>query len=204
MTLQELHTHLETFDEGILRRGHHAPGREACALEFESQVRQRAWSDRPLTLPDLRPLNDGPWSSDQARTQALLPVMAALWEWSTWTAAQQRIWATRVVIDTVQQIVSQLPDLSDALRAQCQRAETRRAVWAADDAAEVADAVAWATKAAGAAGAAGARADAAGAAGAARAAAKAAVWAAEAAEAAAADRVLMTACAIWINAAQAR
>jgi SAM-dependent methyltransferase len=45
-------------DAGLLRSGSHSEGREFCALEFEAQVRGRAWGDAPITLPDLRPIND--------------------------------------------------------------------------------------------------------------------------------------------------
>ena len=45
MTLEQLHTLLQKHDDGILRSGAHAPGREFCALEFEAVVRGRAQYD---------------------------------------------------------------------------------------------------------------------------------------------------------------
>jgi hypothetical protein len=170
MTYYELLSDLHAKDEGILRAGSHPPGVEMCALEFESQVRGREWSDAPLTLPDLCQLNDAVWSSDAARTEAMLRVMAALWDWGEWSSVHQRAWTTRIVIQTVQQIVSALPRLSERVREECRTAVTlSRPAWAAWAAAEAAWA-AWA--------------------------------AAEAAEAkTAADRVLLLACQIWIDAA---
>ena len=78
--------------------------------------------DSPGYLPDLRPLNDALWSSDEARTKALLPVMAALSDWSSWSADRQRRWADRVVIEVVKQIVSELPNLPEEVRSQCRAA----------------------------------------------------------------------------------
>src|SRR5438552_3500245 len=95
MTIEELTTALANLDEGLLRYGNHTPGVMMCALEFESVVRGREWSDRPLTLPDLRPLNDGPWSSDKARTSGLLPVMVSLWDWSSWSEERIQQWTDR-------------------------------------------------------------------------------------------------------------
>ena len=125
MTVQELQAALDALDDGVLLKGAHpAGGRQFCVLEFESQVRGRSWSDTPITLPDLRPLNDGPWSSNEVRTAALLPVMAALWQWSTWTSKQRQQWTTSVVLDTVREIVSQLPGLPLTLRKDCQAITT--------------------------------------------------------------------------------
>lgn len=146
MKTEELQTLLDTMDNGILRRGaHKAGGREFCALEFESQVRGRAWSDDPVTLPDLRPLNDACWSSDKVRTAALLPVMAAMWDWANWSTARRTRWAELVAIRSVQQMVSELPGLPDDIRAVCRAADTCNKAWAA---AEAAARAAWAAEAA--------------------------------------------------------
>src|SRR6266853_4591833 len=74
MTVEELQRELDTRDDGILRHGSHEPGREFCALEFVSQVEGLPWTDSPsmVGMPDLRPLNDAHWSSNKARTEALL------------------------------------------------------------------------------------------------------------------------------------
>ncbi len=223
MDTSELQRLLSEHDDGILRHGAHEEGREFCALEFESRVRGRAWSDAPITLPDLRPLNDARWSSDTARTAALLPVMAALWDWTSWSTERRQAWAERVVIATVNQIISELPSLPDEIRVRCRAATditaARAAAWASAEAAAraAADAEAWAAAWASADAARAAAEAAAWAAAwaAADAAARAAAWAsawaareaAEAAraarEAAAADSVLLIACRIWIEAAEA-
>jgi len=163
---------------GVLRHGSHKPDGEACALEAESIARGREWSDDPVTMPDLRPLNDGPWSSDQARTDALVPVVEALWDWAEWPEARRLAWVEGVVIETVRQIIAELPELTDDVRARC------RAVRTLDDAAKAAEAAAKA--AAAAAEAAEAAAEAAAWAAAKAAAAKAAAAKAEAAKAEAA------------------
>src|SRR5690349_17608843 len=124
MQLRTLETKLATMDDGLLRHGSHAPGRKFCALEFESQVRGREWSDRPITLPDLRPLNDAFGRNDKLRTHWMLRVMAALWDWSEWSEQKRQRWAERVAVETVRQIIAELPGLSDEIRKQCRAART--------------------------------------------------------------------------------
>ncbi len=210
MNLEQLQALLNEHDDGILRHGMHKEGREFCALEFESKVRGRQWSDAPITLPDLRPINDGPWSSDTARTTALLPVMAALWDWSEWSQSRRVAWASCVALMTVQQIVSELPGLSDDIRTQCREAKDLTAAAAGAAAAARAasaeeGAAAWAGGAAESAAEAAEEAAEAWAGGAAEAAATGAAGAAAAARAASAeegDKILLIACAIWIHAAE--
>jgi len=128
MTVQELQALLVEHDDGVLKGGSHSEGsREFCALEFESIVRGRPFSDLSITLPDLRPLNDAFGMgdiADAARTTALLPVMAALWDWSHWSPQRQQKWIERVVISTIQNIISSLPALSDANKRQCEAVVT--------------------------------------------------------------------------------
>ncbi len=133
MDLQQLQAELATRDDGILRHGKHPEGREFCGIEFARDVRGLPWGDTPDVLPDLRPLNDGPWSSDRARTAAVLPVIATLWNWSAWDPARRHRWATAVAIETVRQIIAELPSLPDPIRTQCQGADTLESARAAAD-----------------------------------------------------------------------
>ena len=156
MTVKELQAALDREDDGVLKCGSHNPGREFCALEFDAKVRGREWSDMPITLPDLRPLNDAKWLSDQARTQALLPVMSALWNWAEWSPVRRQAWAARLNRETVRQIVAELPSLPDAVRQMCRGVETQEeahmaayaAAYAAGAAADAARAAARAADAA--------------------------------------------------------
>lgn len=137
MTVEELQTELDQRDKGVLRVGNHPEGDTFCALEFESQVRGREWSDKPITLPDLRPLNDAPWPSDEARTRALLPVMVAYWDWATWTPARRQATVERIMIAMVQQLIAELLELPEKVRVQCRAVLTlQEAVWAANAAAK--------------------------------------------------------------------
>jgi hypothetical protein len=200
MNVETLEKKLWEFDDGLLRKGSHKPGREFCALEFESRVRGRQWSDAPITLPDLRPINDAFGADDKARTEAMLPVMAALWDWTNWAAERRQRWVTKVVIRTVREIIAELPGMPAHIRQQCKGAKDLKSAKAAAAAARAAAAAARAAAAAAraAAAAADAAADAA--------AAAAAYAAADAAACAAADTagvgVLKLACSIWIEAAQ--
>lgn len=127
MTTAILQAHLDRLDDGVLRYGAHKPGREFCALEFKSQVDELEWTDNPYTLqfPDIRPLNDlFPPSADRERTAALLPLMAALWDWKEWTPEKRKVWVTRVAIRTVNLLIAELPGLNEELRENCRAART--------------------------------------------------------------------------------
>ena len=185
MTIEALRQGLVEHDKGVLKGGMHKPeDREFCALEFSSIMRGKTLTDSPGDLPDLRPLNDAPWPNDTARTAALLPVMVALWDWREWSSKRQAQWAQRVVIDTVRRIISELPGLSDLLRIRCHAGTTLNEVKV--EAAETeAEAGAWVATGAWAATA-----------------AEAAAWAAGAAKTQTPESVLVTACDIFIQAAQ--
>jgi hypothetical protein len=167
ITTEQLQRFVQERFGGVLRSGSHTPNSHACALEAYSQAVGHDWTDDPaaLHMPDLRPLNDAQWSGDAARTAAMIPLVAAYSGWATWTRTRRQAVMTRVVILTIQRIVSALPGLSPEVATACRAAKTLSAAAAA-----------------------------------AAAAAGAAAGAAEAA-AAGADRVLQTACALWIEAA---
>jgi hypothetical protein len=215
---------------GKITSGQHKPGPAACILEAAHFAMGDKWSDSADHWPDIRPLNDGPWSSDEQRTKHLLPVMVAFWDWDDWPTARQRAVITQINLDTVRQIVANLPDLPHTVRDQCRNATLQTMKNAAETVAEAAWA-AWAAAATATAEAAAAvkavkaatAAWAAAAAAAEAAAAKAAAWAAAeaataeaeaawaAAEAATAeaeaatpngDQVLILACRIWLEAAR--
>ena len=125
MTLGELQTALATLDEGVLLPGVHRPDtRQFCALEFSHAVRGHSHSDRPTDLPDIRPLNDGPWLSNSNRTKHMLPVLAAYWDWQSWPPTRQQTVATRIVLLTISRLIAELPGLSEQTRMQCQMATT--------------------------------------------------------------------------------
>ena len=207
ITVEELKQGLVEHDKGVLKHGAHRPEeREYCALEFVSIMRQDAqMNDTPGHLPDLRPLNDASWSSDEERTEHMLPVLAALWDWETWTQKRRQAFATKLAIETVKQIVSQLPSIGSENRTRCLNVVTLACAACAACAADAADAAcaADAARTAAAAYAARAAAAAAYAAGAAAAAAAAARAASAASAAdAAADTVLSVSCQIFVDAAQ--
>jgi hypothetical protein len=190
---------------GILTSGEHEPDGSACALEAAHVAIGDEWSDEPNLWPDLRPLNDGPWDSDEQRTAHVVPVLIALWDWQDWSPERQRRWAETVVLRTVRELIAELPGLPTAVAQACRDSGTleaaEAAAWAA---AKAEEAAAWA--AANAEEAAAAAANAANTAkasawAAANAAARAAAKAA-AARAANAVPVLVLACRIWRDAAE--
>ena len=195
---------------GRIRKGSHTEDGAGCLIEIANAAIGAAWSDDPTLWPDFRSINDA-FSSDEARTRHLWPVLRAYWHWSEWSTERQRQIIERVVILTVQRIIAELPGLPAEVAQRCREATTREAAWAAERAAELAAGEAWvaAWAAAWVEGAAGAAWEAAWAAERAAEreawvaaweaawAAWAAVWAARVA---AADSVLERACALWIEA----
>jgi len=123
MTIEMLREKLAELDEGLLRKGSHPPGREFCALEFVSQVEGREWSGQPVTMFDVRLLNDG-FSNDGIRTREMLPLLAALWGSQAWSQTRQKAWTQIVVLRTVREIIAELPELSVEVRTQCRSVRT--------------------------------------------------------------------------------
>jgi hypothetical protein len=196
-------TTLQGHFGGGLGSGSHEPNGVGCALEVASVARGIEWTDDPdlVGLPDLRPLNDGPWSSDKARAEAIAPVIVALWDWADWPDDRRQAWAGVVAERTILEILPPMLRAAglDAEAERCEREGSAAAAHAAAYAAYAANAArAAAAYAANAARAAAAHAAAAHAA---RAAAAAARAAAAAAHAAAANAALVLACRIWIEAA---
>jgi len=154
MTTEELQQKLDEMDDGVLRSGAHpAGGRVFCALEFKSQVDGIPWIDNPTKtgMPDLRPLNDTYWPSDKARTDALLPVLAALWDYAKWSDARKARWLEIVLVKTTNRWIVTLPWFVQHPQPGQAMIRTKAdvvawAAWAAE-AAEAAGAV-WAAKAA--------------------------------------------------------
>jgi hypothetical protein len=186
MTVEVLQAGLIEHDKGVLKHGSHEEGsREFCALEFVSIMKGIKFCDNPsvVGMPDLRSLNDafGTGSAaDARRTAAMLPVLAALWNWDSWGQPRQQKFAERLVIKTVNRIISQLPGLPAAVVLECKGATTIQR------AARAARAAGWAVRAARAAGAA------------AEWAARAAGWAARVVRAA----VLEESCKLFVEAAE--
>lgn len=106
VTLETLQAVLDARFGGLLKRGRHIPDGSVCALELESVVRGCRWTDSPseINTLDKRRLNDR-FTSDQARTVAMLPMMVALWDWTAWSVEQQAEWTQRIARRTIREIV---------------------------------------------------------------------------------------------------
>ena len=134
LTLAQLQHVLDTYDKVVLSHGrHNADGGLYRALECVSPARsikrknngtEEGALEMTRGMPDIRLLNDGPWPSDSARTKAMLPLIAALSDWANWGIKRKCRWAEIVAIETVKQLISALPLLSDDLRDLCRKAKT--------------------------------------------------------------------------------
>jgi hypothetical protein len=117
---------------GVLSHGSHDPDGLACINEAANVARGNDWGDLPdkAGLPDSRSLNDGPWSSNRARTDAMLPLGVALWDWSDWTPKRRTAWAQRVSERTIREILP-IALRAAGLTAEAERCEREGAGWAA-------------------------------------------------------------------------
>ena len=121
---------------GVLRSGSHQPDGLACVHEADNCWHGRPWSDAPVDLPDMRPLNDA-YPDDTSRTVAMLrlvPVMAEVWADPDW---RQR-WVERVALETVRQLTVGLSTEADRCVAVTDLAAATQAARAATAAATVA------------------------------------------------------------------
>jgi hypothetical protein len=137
---------------GKLYLGSHSPNGKACLHEALNVYQGKEWSDDTSGTLDLRRLNDALWSSDDARTAAMVPLGSLVLAWPSWTPKRQQAFAKRVASETIRQIVPVAlraaadvhPDAQHqaALRAAADRcadegtAAAAAAVWAAASAAE--------------------------------------------------------------------
>jgi len=137
---------------GVLYRGAHLPNGKACLHEALNVYQGKDWSDDTGGTLDLRQLNDGPWSSDEARTTHMLPLGAIVLAWPTWSPKRRREWTQRVAEGVIREIVPPalrraaevIPEKAPALLAAATRCEiegSRAAARAAARAAHAARAV---------------------------------------------------------------
>ncbi len=91
---------------GIITKGSHTPDGAACLHEALNIARGEEWSDNPGGIPDLRSLNDAPWSSDALRTKHMLAVgVAVLWPWPEWSPERRTAFARYTAEHTIRVIV---------------------------------------------------------------------------------------------------
>jgi len=133
---------------GKLYRGSHSPNGKACLHEALNVYQGKDWSDDTTGTLDLRPLNDAPWSSDEVRTAALLPLGAIILGWPSWSQAKQQAWAKtvaegvirRILPPTLRALADRVPSAAPDLVAAALRCETEGTASAASAARSAASA----------------------------------------------------------------
>lgn len=107
---------------GGLTAGAHNDQSECCILEAVSVCDGVDWTDDPVVLdrPDVRPLNDAPWSSDEARTAGMLRLAPLIAAWPTWSEERRQAYVDRVVCRTIREV------LPMALRAMGRQGDAQR------------------------------------------------------------------------------
>jgi len=106
-TLEALRAILDERFNGVLYSGTHRPDGKCCLLEFASQAKGIRWTDSPVETgyPDLRPLNDAPWSSDEVRTEAMLPLLVSLAWWADADEARRKRFTDAVAFRTIREVL---------------------------------------------------------------------------------------------------
>lgn len=107
----EIRKFLDEQFGGVVAKGkhqkRHEKGGKACVLEAYSQMNGMEWTDDPVYLgtPDIRPLNDAEWPSAAARTEAMIPLLAAVSGWKTWDTVDRVSWSRRVAERTIREVL---------------------------------------------------------------------------------------------------
>ena len=111
-----------TFEEfvaerfgGKLYNGSHQPNGRACLHEALNVYQGKDWSDDTSGTLDLRSLNDAPWSSDEARTEAMLPLGVIVLTLPNWSDERRRAWAKYVAKGVIQRILDRIGASGPAL-----------------------------------------------------------------------------------------
>ena len=133
---------LVEHDDGILKTGKHYPGRDFCAMEFLAKVAGEPWTDNPKCVHKelsayCRRLNDSRWPSDAARTETMLPLLAAVFGTSALNISIKNIaeQTIRLIVPIAMEAAAKLnPKHADTLRAageRCKNEGTREAALSA-------------------------------------------------------------------------
>jgi hypothetical protein len=90
---------------GKLMKGAHTPNGKACVHEAINVFEGRKWSDSPGERIDLRGVNDASWSTDELRTEHMLRVALAVWDWPNWSTERRQAFARRVASETIRRVL---------------------------------------------------------------------------------------------------
>lgn len=118
------HTLRTRFGNVLSADSHASYDMRACAIECAHATVGDAWSDQPGKWPDVRPINDDVWQSDEDRTEHMTRLMRAYWHWSEWTPERQEAVVARMIVLTVQRIVSLPTRLPKEIAEKCRGATT--------------------------------------------------------------------------------
>lgn len=111
---------------GLLKPGSHEPNGNACGLEALSQFKGIEWTDNPEKVQcfDIRAINDAPWSSNNQRTNSMLPLLEVIDESLNWSNYKKQIFIEYLFIETIRQVFTELPGLKKKIRKYCRNVET--------------------------------------------------------------------------------
>ncbi len=124
-SVAELQETLAKFGGNLKFGSHTEEEGECCGLELEALCQSIPITDNPqkVRMFDLRPINDIV-VPDDIRTQHLLPVIAAYAGSLDWPIERQKEVVSKIVIGTVNRIISQLPSIGKTAKNLCLQAIT--------------------------------------------------------------------------------
>ena len=112
---------LGKHDNYSTRDGSH----ECCVLELYSIVLNKSWTDDPniLRIFDIRAINDIN-VPDSLRTEWMLKLLCAYEGSLDWPGKKQKEVVSKIVILTINRLISNLPGLDENIRNKCKNAKT--------------------------------------------------------------------------------
>ena len=117
---------LDVRFNGVIKKDKHCEGsHECCILELYSVVLNKSWTDDPniLRIFDIRQINDID-VLDSLRTEWMLKLLCAYEGSLDWPVEKQKEVVSKIVILTVNRIISKLPGLNEKTREACISAKT--------------------------------------------------------------------------------
>ena len=117
---------LDTRFNRVIKSGSHCDAsHECCILELYSIVLNKSWTDDPniLRIFDIRRINDID-VSDSLRTEWMLKLLCAYEGSLDWPVEKQKEVISKIVILTVNRVISKLPGLDEKTRVACISAKT--------------------------------------------------------------------------------
>lgn len=124
---------LQSRFHGTIKAGKHKENSDCCILEYASVCRGIPWTDDPEQLRcfDIRQINDACWPNDELRTEWMIKLYDAIEGSLDWPIEVQKKFILQITIETMRQLISNLPGLPHEVVKMCKAVQTLKDVIAA-------------------------------------------------------------------------